>query len=286
MAGLDPLLLGAGLLHLEVEQVFPEQGAGRKTGLRHLQRGGDRRHRALPRRHRVLGLADGVEGAHHRIGEAGEHRRPLVSGCLAAFVGRGQGCLILAAVVEAVLERGPGLQGVGNARVVEVDVARELSLVEDVAEGVHGVIGAAVLAAHPELREEGGAGGADVGLGHPDPLSCGVGVRAVGEGELHGALGGPAVGGHVGGGRGGGGICQHDEETAEIEEEGAWHHGDRHKSCSGGRRAGPERPDARRGRVFRRWSSEPETIAVYHHFQGSSSHRSSTGATLPQGPGG
>ena len=48
--------------------------------------------------------------------------------------------------------------------IVEVDVAGEQPLVEDVAERIHGVVGAAVLAADPELRQEGGPGGANVGL--------------------------------------------------------------------------------------------------------------------------
>ena len=197
------------------------------AGAGHLQRGGDRGHCALPRRHRVLGLADGVEGAYHLVPEAGADRRPVVFRRLGLRFGRGERRPVVTAVVDAVLEGGPGLQGIGDAGIVEVDVACEQPLVEDVAERVHRVVGAAVLAAHPELRQEGGAGHADVGLRRADPLAGGACVRAVGQGELHGLLGGPALGRRVGWSRGGSRFSQQVDQAKETDKEGAWQHGGR-----------------------------------------------------------
>ncbi len=98
---------------------------------------------------------------------------------------------VSAAAVEAVLDFGLELEVVGAAGIVEVDAVVEGPLVEDVAEGVHRIVGLAVPAREGDRRQIGGIGHPGLRLGRSDPLEDDPAVRAVGQGEGHRLFGGP-----------------------------------------------------------------------------------------------
>jgi len=83
------------------------------------------------------------------------------------------------------LESRLGLQGVGGSGIVKINRVGEHSLIEDITEGVHRIIGAAVFGAHSQLGKKGRLGRLDVGIGRLDPLHRSPGIRIVVQCVVH-----------------------------------------------------------------------------------------------------